>query len=166
MEKFPKKIWTPWKSHNFGGSSPPGMPPLSGVYKGVLEPGSIKLTTPNAVTRPSRLRFLRSSLVQYADSVFLSWVKQKFRFMNHVKDEDSTYHANENREIGSCLPAGLQWSYLTLDSTHRDVTFAASWAELSKTQRNQLFGSLWDVFGRNCVLWIIAIYISLYTLCL
>lgn len=107
----------------------------AGFYKGVLEPGSIKLTTPNAVTRKQQgevwcLRSLRSSLVQ-CEYFFLSWVKQHLRGTT-LKDEDLTNHGNENREIGSCLPAGLQWSYLTLDSPHReDAVDLWSWKTVS-----------------------------------
>lgn len=123
----------------------------AGFYKGVLEPGSIKLTTPNAVTRKQQgevwcLRFLRSPLVQCEDSVFFffSWVKQHLRGTT-LKDEDLTNHGNENREIGSCLPDGLQWSYLTLDSPHReDAVDRWSWKLFRqvRTVKNTSFNAL------------------------
>ena len=99
---------------------------------------------------------------------FLSWVKQHLRGTT-VKDEDLTNHGNENREIGSCLPDGLQWSYLTLDSPHReDAVDRWSWKTVSTgpncpKHKFQRFGSLWDVFCRNCVLWPSVIYITFCT---
>ena len=75
---------------------------------------------------------------------FLSWVKQHLRGTT-LKDEDLTNHGNENREIGSCLPDGLQWSYLTLDSPHReDAVDRWSWKlfQQVRTVKNTSFNAL------------------------